>query len=552
MESFINDNLTEITAIINKISNLKKRDPDKTAKIIGSSRISGVEHLTKPLLLYIFNRLNESGEIHLEKNAETIFLENIKSKNIRTISGVTPVTIMTKPYPCPGKCIYCPNEKDMPKSYLAKEPGAQRALANNFNPYRQTFNRLKAYSINGHPTDKVEIIIIGGTWSFYKRSYQRWFIYEIFRALNNFNNSGNRKINNDEIEKIISFKDLEKIFKINETAKARCVGLSIETRPDFIDYHEAVNLRKLGVTKVQLGVQSLNEKVLKIVKRGHTVEDTKKAFKLLRSFGFKIQIHWMPNLPGSDPKHDLIDFNKLFTLKYYKPDEIKIYPCSLIGGTELEKLFNRRKWKPYSQRQLTQLLTKCLISTPRYCRVSRVIRDISSEDIISGNRKSNLRQDAEHNLKGQNIVEIRYREMKNSEVRRSELGLKITSYNTSTGKDIFLEIVDVYDRIAGFLRLSCPKIVKIDNGDRLFPIELMDSSLIREVHVYGVSVPIGTLKNDAFQHLGLGKFLIKISEELSLKQGFRKISVISAVGTKGYYKNLGFLDGGLYQFKKLA
>lgn len=518
-----------------------KDNPNKVSKILNSGKLQDGVKITKPLIYAVYNELKPLNKIALSPEEERNFLYNIKLKNVRTESGVTPVTIMTKPYPCPGSCIYCPNESDMPKSYIANEPGAQRALANNFDPYKQTYNRLTAYKNNGHPTDKVEIIIIGGTWSFYPKKYKDWFIYRCFQALNDF---GKTVTPDSTISKKIAYKSFKKVFKENETAQCRCVGLSIETRPDYINTKELINFRKLGITKVQLGVQSLDNRILKLANRGHTVKDTRNAFKLLRQFGFKIQIHWMPNLLGSTPEKDLQDYIRLFKDPGFKPDEVKIYPCSLIRGTVLEKYYKDGRWKPYSFDVLVKLLRSCLLKTPRYCRVSRVIRDISSEDIMAGNKKSNLRQQAEENLKGKRLVEIRSREIKNSTAETGRLKFRKTIYETSGGIEMFLEMVNDKDCIAGFLRLLLPK------KPNTPPLEeLRYSSIIREVHVYGQSTPLGTSIDGASQHTGIGRHLINKAIEISLEAGVNKVNVISSVGTKEYYRKLGFLNGILYQKK---
>ena len=378
----------------------------------------------------------------------------IKMKSTRTISGVTPVTVLTKPFPCPGKCIFCPNDVRMPKSYLSDEPGAQRAFKNKFDPYAQTFNRLLAYKNIGHPTDKVELIILGGTWTSYPKTYQIWYIKRCFDAMNDFKNSDDKiynsrleipydekslhEINGEKISetynKVIShaiipkesqaeketatWQELFAVQKQNENEKARCIGLVIETRPDEISESEVINIRKLGATKVQIGFQSLNDKVLKLNHRGHNVATTRNAVKLLRQAGFKIHAHFMPNLYGSDPKADVTDFKRMFEDPDFMPDELKIYPCSLIQSAELMQYYKKGLWKPYTFEELSYVLEECYKLTPEYFRITRMIRDIGSQDIVVGNKKTNFRQIVELNLKKQKaeIKEIRYREIRGEAV----------------------------------------------------------------------------------------------------------------------------------------
>ncbi len=431
------------------------------------------------------------------------------AKPIRTLSGVVPVTVLTKPYPCPGRCLYCPNDPIMPKSYLRSEPGGQRAVANEFDPFRQVSSRLKTYQANNHPTDKVELIVLGGTWSAYPKTYQTWFIKRCFEALNNRSS--------------VSLKAAQ---KINETAKTRCVGLSLETRPDWITAKELINFRRLGCTKVQIGIQSLNNQILRLNQRGHTVAAAKKAIKLLRQFSFKIQAHWMANLYGATLQTDIADFKKLFSDKNFRPDELKIYPCALIETAPLFKYYQKKLWRPYSQAELTDLLVKILPLVPQYCRVSRMIRDFSSADIVIGNKQSNLRQIVEAKA-GQKIKEIRYREIRNQPA--GKLTLKIITYETSIGQEKFLQFVTSNNQICAFLRLGLP--------------DKKSTAMIRELHVYGQSLEIGAKGKS--QHLGLGSRLLK--KAIKLAAGYQQLSVISAIGTKEYYRRRGFTDSLLYQ-----
>ncbi len=524
-----------------------------------------------------YQKALESGELKLSAQEETLFKKNIQMKKVRTLSGVTPVTVLTKPYPCPGKCIFCPNDVRMPKSYLSDEPGAQRALSNKFDPYFQTFNRLVAFRNTGHPTDKLELLILGGTWSSYPTSYQIWFVKRCFDAMNDFESLYDTKTINPDLalpfdeskleditgeninksyNQVISmatqnlqsllksesatWEELFESHKSNEVSKTKCIGLVIETRPDEINEEEVLKVRKLGATRVQIGIQSLDDNVLRLNKRGHDVAKTEHAIDLLRQAGFKILAHWMPNLYGSSSERDKEDFLRLFTNTSIKPDELKIYPCSLIESAELMKYHKDGLWNPYTEKELMDVVSFALQNTPRYCRLNRVIRDIPSTDIVVGNKKTNFRQLAEQHSNNVKLLEIRSREVKDKVLTREELCLKETVYETAVSSEYFLEFVDSYDTLAGFMRLSLPKVPN-------FVSDLADCAIIREIHVYGRSVEIGKKRKGSSQHQGLGTELIDRSMEIAKDHGFSKLAVISSVGTRAYYSKRGFHTKGLYQ-----
>jgi len=532
--------------IIKEILALRNSSEQAISKVMSRHPSVESEIFSKSQIISLLKKYKK--EIKLKDIDEKRFLSLIRMKKIRTLSGVTPVTVLTKPYPCPGNCIYCPNDPNMPKSYISSEPGAQRAYSNHFDPYLQVFNRLLAYKNIGHPTDKVELIVLGGTWSYYPESYQIWFIKRCFDAMNEFNLRSTKYISKISKFKKTSWEELIIVQKKNETSKTRCVGLVLETRPDYVTEKEVIRLRKLGATKIQIGIQSLNNRILKLNNRGHSVEATAKALKILRMAGFKIHAHWMPNLLGSDPKQDIEDFKKLFLDKRFKPDELKIYPCSLIQDTKLFEYFKKGKWKPYTEKQIISVLTKCILLTPRYCRITRVIRDISSEDIFAGNKKSNLRQIIESDLrkKDKKVSEIRFREIKGEIVDSKDLTLKETTYLASPSTEYFLEYVTKEDKIAGFLRLSLP-----NTNSQNFNKEIDKSAMIREIHVYGQTLGIGSEEKGKAQHVGLGKKLIQEAIKISKENNYNKLSVISSVGTKEYYRNNEFKDGTLYQYISL-
>lgn len=513
------------------------------------------------------------------------FRAMLKKRPVRSQSGVTPVTVLTKPFPCPGKCIFCPNDVRMPKSYLADEPGAQRASRNFFDPYLQTYNRLKAMADNGHSTGKIELIILGGTWSYYPEPYQIWFVTRCYQAMNDFGlgvdnrekvqvgsdftHMSPKAINGNNItktynqvvsgelvkdskEKLLyswesaSWKDLEAAQRTNESNPCRNVGLVIETRPDNISEEEVMRIRRLGCTKTQIGFQSLSDKVLSLNKRGHDVAATRNAMKLLRAAGFKIHAHWMANLYGSSVAEDIEDFSKMFSDPDFMPDELKVYPCSLIETAELMSYYQQGLWQPYTKEQLLEVVTAAIAITPEYCRLSRIIRDIPGTDIVVGNKITNFRQLAEAELDHKKVErkDIRSREIGAEVVDPNNIKLKDLSYATSTSKEHFLQYVTAKNKIIGFLRLSLPQ-------GKSFISELSDSAIVREVHVYGVSLPVGEKGSRESQHLGLGTKLLEKAKQIAKEKGFTSLAVISAIGTRQYYRDRGFKDGKLYQHFKL-
>lgn len=519
---------------------------------------------------------------HLSNREQEQLVGRLKLKPVRSISGVTPITVLTKPFPCPGKCIFCPNDVRMPKSYIASEPGAQRAKINHFDPYLQTYNRLLALHQIGHNVDKAEIIVLGGTWSIYPEAYQIWFISRCFEALNDFGEdkdqrqqiqpsldvskvSSYKRLNNQSYNQSVSTLYLEqeknkqqresaswdKLFQEhqrNENSQVRCVGLVLETRPDAISEHEVIKLRRFGCTKTQIGIQSLTDSVLQLNKRGHDVAASRRAMRLLRQAGLKIHVHWMPNLYGSSVNLDIEDYQTLFTDPDFKPDEIKIYPCSLIDDTELMEVHKKGLWQPYNTKELMVVLTTAMHKTPEYCRITRVVRDIPSQEIVVGNKITNFRQLVEQALKeqGLRISDIRAREIKQLAVIMADLEFKVSGYKTSVSTEYFLEYATIKDnRIAGFLRLSLPTIPS-------YIEELCHSAIIREVHVYGEAVRIGHSKQGKAQHLGLGKKLIAKAEIIARENNYSTISVISAIGTRQYYQGLGYNLKHLYQQKDLT
>ncbi len=483
--------------------------------------------LSKAALVAAYEEMLKNGEIQPQKD----LLARIRMKPVRTLSGVTTVTVLTKPYPCPGKCIFCPTDVRMPKSYLPDEPGAMRALEHAFDPFTQVQARLKALQTLGHPTDKIELLILGGTWSAYRRDYQEWFVLRCFDALNEAESA-----------------TLQEAQTRNETAPHRNVGLVIETRPDEITPRELQWLRTLGVTKVQMGAQSLDDRVLEMNKRGHTAAQTLQATALLRAAGFKIVLHWMPNLYGATPQSDRADFARLW--QGYCPDEIKIYPNQLLANAELYEVWQRGEYRPYTAEELIDLIADIKPGVPTYCRINRVIRDIPSNNVVEGNKRTSLRQDVQAEMKkrGTACRCIRCREVRGETVQTHTLQLRDETYQAAAAEEHFLSFVTPQDQVAGFIRLSLP----LPNAPQTGMADLQGAALIREVHVYGQSLPVGAEQGGATQHSGLGTRLLQEAASLALARGYRKLAVIAAIGTRQYYLERGFTRGEFYLLQDLA
>ena len=518
-------------------------------------------------ILEVYRQLVKAKRIKPSQKLEYL----LKKQKTRTLSGIASITVLTKPYPCPGKCVYCPTEKKMPKSYLSDEPAVMRAILTGFDPYKQVTARLNSLNITGHPTDKIELIILGGTFSSLSWDYQQQFVARCFKACNEgkFCTTGQQKFKIthknskvrtlEALRKIKSFAlpkisiSLDKEKKKNEKAKHRLIGITVETRPDYISEKEIIKLRKLGVTRVELGVQSIDDKILAGIKRGHTVQETVRATKLLKDAGFKINYHLMPNLPGSTPKKDLETFKTLFSDQRFQPDMLKIYPCVLTRDSQLAKLYKQGKYKPYSDKQLISLLVKIKKVIPSYVRIMRLGRDIPATDIIAGNKLSNIRQEVQRKMTQDKVSCrcIRCREIKDAKRVARNIKQKRKDYQASDGKEIFLSFEDVKnDKLLAFLRLRIPS-QSISGQKHWLPV-LEGSALIREVHSYGQLIPVSTRKKGAVQHSGFGKKLAQEAEKIAEREfGLQKIAVISGVGVRDYYRKLGYRLQEEYMAKTL-
>ncbi len=441
-------------------------------------------------------------------------------KPVRTISGVTPLTVVLKPKKCDhGTCIYCPGGEKVPQSYTDKSPAIMRALGLAFDPYEQVMNRLFVLNKMGHPTDKIEIIILGGTFLQYPLDYQYEFVKRCFDALNGKD-----------------AKDLAEAKKLNETAEHRCVAMCIENRPDNCSDEEIERMLDLGTTRVEIGVQILDDEIYKKVNRGHTVQDVVDATRRLKNSGFKVGYHIMPGLPYSNPEKDLELFKKVFEDSKFRPDQLKIYPCQVVEDSILAKTHDLIKYKPYDEEQTRELLIKMMHIIPSYCRVMRMMREFPKEKLVEGVERLDLRKDIEEDFRHKHVKlrEIRMREVGFNKNVDLDTKLKIIEYEASEGKEFFLEVVNDEDILFGLLRL------RFHDGE----------AMVRELHVYGQALDLG-IKGKISQHMGIGKLLMEKAEEIIKEKGIKKLSVISGVGVREYYKKLGYNIEGFYMVKKI-
>jgi elongator complex protein 3 len=480
---------------------------------------------------------------------KTAWVERIlRTRPVRSLSGIVNVSILTKAFSCPGHCLYCPEEKDIPKGYLSGEPAVERAKSLKYSPFLQTRIRIKSLEKQGHPTDKIDLRIIGGTWSYYPKNYQTKFIASSFAACNTASQKTTKR----------KIKSLEKEQKLNEKAKHRIIGISVETRPDFINQKEIKRMRVLGITKVELGVQTTDDAILKLNRRGHKIKETIFATKMLKDTGFKVSYQVMPNLPGSSPKKDTKLFKDLFQNQNFKPDMLKIYPCALLKEAPLYKWYLKGRYKPYSKKVLMNVIKKAKKETPRYVRIERIIRDIPAQRVVVGPAKiSNLREDIINQIKaeGWRCRCIRCREIRDQYNSKEKLFLFREDYKASDGMEIFLSFEDRERKnLYSLLRLRIPSSIVKQNftsENQYFLPELRNSSIIREVHTYGQLVSLKK-KGVATQHRGLGKKLIQKAENISKKEfNLNKLAIISAIGTREYYKKIGYKLEGTYMTRVL-
>lgn len=491
----------------------------------------------------------------------------LRKKPTRTISGVAIVAVMCHPHKCPhGRCLYCPESDIAPPSYTGEEPAALRGRMFEFHPYVQCFNRLTQLKKIGHPIDKVELIIMGGTFPSRDSSYQEWFVTQALKAMVDFslileNNPNEEAFEIDKV-KIRGYEKgilktyppndyvlIEDVQKANEISKVRCIGMTFETRPDYCKKEHINHMLKMGGTRVELGVQTLSDKIYEEVKRGHTLKDVSESNQLLRDSAFKVAMHMMPGLL-STPEEDLKMFKKLFTDDNYKPDMLKIYPCLVTKGSELYDLWKKGEYAPYTDEEATDLIVNIKQILPKWVRTMRIQRDIPSTLIEAGVKKSNLGELVYNKLEENNLKCqcIRCREIghKPTDLEIDDFKLFSEKYNVSGGEEYFLSYEDNdEENIAGFLRYRNP-------SENIFREEITSKTgLIRELHIYGNMLKIGKKGVNVGQHLGLGEKLLNKAEEIAISSNKEEMLIISGIGARNYYRKFGYERKGPYMAKKL-
>ncbi len=435
------------------------------------------------------------------------------------------MAVMAKPFPCPGKCVYCPSSPEAPKSYTIESPAVLRARSCGFDASKQVQIRLKTLAEMGHARDKIELIIMGGTFLCYPCDYQYQFVKDCYDALNG-----------------ITSRSLEEARKLNENAEHRCVGLCIETRPDFCGQEEITRMLDFGATRVELGVQTLDEDIHCLTKRGHGVAEVISATRLLRDHGFKVYYHWMPGLPGSTPEHDLELSRQLFEDEGFRPDGLKLYPTLVVRGSELESWYRDSRYQPYGDEVMIDLLVAIKGLIPKYVRISRLMRDIPRKFIIAGSRDLALRTTIRKKMEraGAGCRCIRCREYGHRRRDGWAIGdpyLARLDYETLGGKEVFLSYEDMNETLYGLLRLRVSE----------------EQAIVRELHIFGSEVPLGGRLEAGAQHHGLGESLLREAERIA-REEFKvdKLSVLSGVGAREYYRSLGYRLEGAYMVKEFG
>ncbi len=549
-----------------------------TKKKITQDQINSLK--TKLCKKYGIKELPTNIELLLTVKQEDLpKLRHLQTKPTRSISGVSVVAIMSAPYACPtqAQCIFCPGGPNspfgtVPKSYTGHEPSTMRGIRNNYESYLQVFNRLEQYVVLGHNFDKVELIVMGGTFTSYAKKYQEQFIMYAFKAMNDFSDlffkkgefdllkfreffelpgDIKNKLRTENIQKkLMKLKaetTLDKEKERNQDSFIKCVGITLETRSDCAKLDEANLMLDLGCTRVEIGVQSIYDEVLTYVKRGNTVADNKEAIQILKDLAFKLNFHYMPGLPLTTKEMDLHGMKQLFEDPNYRPDMLKIYPCMVFRGTELYTLWQDGKFKPLTTEEAAKLIAEFKPFVKNYCRIMRVQRDIPTKMRDGGVDKTNLRQYVDEFNPICNC--IRCREVGHVYNKKKLLPknpeILIEEYEASKGKEFFISFEDKKQNILlGFTRLRFP-------SQFLRKEITKKTALIRELHVYGEAEAIGEQAVEEFivQHKGIGKKLMQKAEQIAKKNGKNKIVVISAVGTRGYYQKLGYSLEGPYMVK---
>lgn len=597
---------------------------------------------SKSQILQAYFQLVEEKKINKNSDFELL----LRKRSIRSLSGIVSVQVLTKPYPCPSRCIFCPNDPDMPKSYIKSEPGAMRARLNQFDPIKQVYNRLYSLKQTGHKTDKIEMIVLGWTWDFYPRDYKIDFIKKLYDACNSFSQLqiestvwtsewkyGFKILNEDEVQLSNS---LSEAITLNETAENRIIWLTIETTPLFATRQNCKERREMGVTRIEMGVQSTNNTVLDLNQRGHHIQEVRKALHRMRQFGFKISIHIMPGLYGSNPEMDIQTFRDIYADPWLQPDEIKFYPTSVIPNTELYTLYLQGKYQPITTEEISHIIkTTFREIIPPYTRIKRLIRDIPATEIAAGSNVTNLSQLMHESLlkeykksdsvflsdfykrlypnlkcfndqeafyaelkvlvaenqqqldqlpsqeqwdtnffsypeevRTQSLIlgekpdfekyrhfvslDTRSREMRNKTEETQHLNLVVRSYLSSVGNEFFISFEDELGYLYGFTRLLLPRKGESIQRDGLWK----NTALIRELHVYGSLQSIQTSEqeqeNQKVQHTGIGRKLLEYAEKIADLSWYQRLSVISGVGVREYYRKLGYQSEGTYVVKELV
>ncbi|MGQ9478795.1 MAG: tRNA uridine(34) 5-carboxymethylaminomethyl modification radical SAM/GNAT enzyme Elp3 [Thermoproteota archaeon] len=463
--------------------------------------------------------------------------EVLMVKPARSLSGVVVVAAMTMPMQCPhGRCLYCPGgpSKDTPQSYTGLEPAAMRAIRNDYDAFRQVSERIRQLEEGGHVVQKAELIIMGGTFPAAPSDYQRSFVKGCFGALNG----------------VVS-KSLEEAHRLNESSGIRCVGLTVETRPDYCREEHVDAMLSMGVTRVEIGVQTLRDDVLKNVERGHTVEDTVRAFRVAKDAGLKIVVHMMPGLPGMSIEGSLEDFRKLYSDESFRPDMVKIYPTLVVEGTGLYEAWRRGEYRPLEDEEAAELVARILEITPPWVRVMRVQRDIPAHAIAAGVKKSNLRELAHRVMLSRGIrcrcIRCREAGFSMKQADPNSIELIIRRYEASEGIEYFLSFEDYRnDILLAYLRLRKPS----PHAHRK-EIKEAPSIIVRELKALGRAIPLGERWGESWQHRGLGARLMAEAEGIAVEEGASKILVTSAVGVREYYRRLGYFFDGTYMVKRL-
>lgn len=532
----VREKLTEVEEmayleIINEIYELK---PNKT-------KIEGIKRkFAKKYKLEKYPRNSDLLRL-VPENMYKEVVPYLRIRNVRSISGVNVISVFTAPFAClHGTCIFCPGgpEWGTPQSYTGREPGAMRAIANGFDPKAQMQSRLNQLMATGHNAEKLDVIVMGGTFNSTPREYQEKFILGMYEGMNGVGSTS-----------------LEEAQLTNETAQHRCIGLTIETKPDWAKKNHIEKMMKWGTTRVELGVQTLQEEVLKFVKRGHDLQDTVDSFKALRDAGLKITAHMMPGLPGTTPEIDIEDFRVLYNDPRFIPDEMKIYPTQVIENTTLAEMTITGEYTGLSNEDTFRIIKEAKLLTPPFVRIKRALRDLPIPLVIAGPTWGDMRQKIQNELNQYEDINCRC-------IRCREVGLNVykenyaladigvfkpkkISYEAGDGMEHFLSYDEDNDLLIGFLRLRFP------SKDVIFD-ELIDAAIVRELHVYGSSLPLTEEElEESYQHKGYGRKLLKWAEEISKEAGYRKLAVISGVGVREYYRKFGYQLEGYYMVKYL-